>query len=308
MASYQSITSPEAVKRSKLKSDVGSGNVLAYPSVESPHFMHLTFVEYQATDPQINKFKVPNSEIAKHFILPLPSNLQDSYGVNYAGTEFGIVGRGLQVAGEALKTGLELGDVLGGGAGAARALLRKVATLDAGASGAIDRMTGATLNPHLTLTFEGVQLRTFQFNWKVYPQSPEESYALRNILSHLKLLMHPYKPDEFLLDYPFECYGQFFADGEFLYRIGRSVLKNLNIDYAPGGAPTFFKGTHAPTYITFSMDLQEVSYLTQNDLAEIDQDVSYTAYTIASGAGDNVTRRSELLQRANSALAPPGNE
>lgn len=294
MAGFQTINSPETITREKLNKTVGSSNVMAFPSIEAPHFMYLQFVEYQRTDPEVNKFKAASGKdvLAKHFILPLPSQLVDAYRVSYNGVEFGLAGTAITAGARGLGLTQDVvqgidpdaalsgeGGLIAGGKALGKALSRKIAALGgAGVSGAIDRAVGAIINPHLTTTFERVELRTFNFTWKVYPQSAEESYSLRNILSHIKLLMHPVKPDSWVLDYPYEVYGQFYADGEFLFRIGRSVVTQLTIDYAPEGAPSFFKGTHAPTVIQWTMGLQEVAPLTQNDLGQIERDAAFTAF------------------------------
>lgn len=265
---------------------------ITFPMEERPHFMQLTFTKYVNSDPEVNKLKVPQNEIVKHLILPLPNQLQDGYNVRHAGVEFGQLGAFALDSGQALKTimdkidtksGASMDDVLANfdgvtATGIGKVILRKFANLDAGVAGAVDRTTGNTLNPHLISVFEGVDLRGFNWVWNVYPQTMIESREMQKVLGEIRKLIHPTqsassiggKKDIFLLDYPHEVFGTIWLENKPLIRMGRSVITNLSIDYAPSGPAAFFKGTHDPVNIQFGISMHEVAYMTQQDIDEMD--------------------------------------
>jgi len=283
------MASPESVILQNKQGAVG-GNVINFPLDNRPHYMQLSFYKYQRTNPEVNPLSPPKDEIVQHVILPLPQQLADQYGIRYAGTEFGISGAlamGIGSAGMKMidqigtKDGPSLDDMkkeIGGVSlgGTARALMRRVASIDAGISGAIDRLTGVALNPHNITVFEGINLRSFQFSWKVYPQSPQDSRAIQSALKQIRRLIHPENyndegvRDVFLLRYPHEVFATIWVEEKALIRIGRSVISDLGINYAPSGTPAFFKGTHDPVELEFSITLQEVATLTQQEIDQLD--------------------------------------
>jgi len=284
-------TNPESYMAQQ-KAKAFGARTITFPMEDRPHFMQLTFTKYLNNDPEVNKLKVPQNQIVKHLILPLPNQLQDGYNIKHAGTEFGALGAFALDSGQAVqkildeidtKTGASFDDVMSSfdgvtGTGIGKALLRKFANLDAGLAGAIDRTTGTTLNPHLISVFEGVDLRSFNWVWNVYPQTMTESQEMQKVLGEIRKLIHPPqtgasvggKKDIFLLDYPHEVFGTIWVEDKPLIRMGRSVITNLSIDYAPSGPAAFFKGTHDPVNIQFGISMQEVTYMTEQDIDEMD--------------------------------------
>jgi hypothetical protein len=247
------------------------------------YFMFWQFVEYSRSDPEINKFKPPTSVPSYYLALPLPtSGLVDNYTIDYDGVEMGVPGRGAFLAGDAAinlfqqnQDGRSALDSLGGLGviDIAKAALRSATNIDAGVGAAIDRTTGNILNPHLVSVFRGVQLRQFQFSWKFMPESPAQSEALKQTIDTIRYAMHPDKEDELVLQMPFECYPAFYRESaaKYLFPIARSVITQFSVDYAPGGVPAFFEGTHAPVDINLTIGIQEVSYLTKSDFEGYDQ-------------------------------------
>jgi hypothetical protein len=45
---------------------------------------------------------------------------------------------------------------------------------------------GTAINPQATLSFEGVNLRTFTFDWTLYPESIDEALAIKKIIRSIK--------------------------------------------------------------------------------------------------------------------------
>lgn len=295
---------PESVMKQEKAKEFGPRTV-TFPMEERPHYMQLTFTEYVNTDPEVNKLAVPQDKIVKHLILPIPAQLADGYNIRHAGTEFGVLGALAFSSGRAISNVLDKIDTTYGATleditnkfqgasttGLGKAILRRIASLDAGVSGAIDRSIGTALNPHLISVFEGVDLRQFQFSWRVYPQSMTESREMQKVLHEIRRLIHPQEnaadiggsKDIFQIKYPHEVYGTIWVEDKPLIRIGRSVITNLGINYSPSGVPAFFKGTHDPVEIEFSINMQEVAYLTQQDIEGFDD------YPGRASTGSNLT-------------------
>ena len=51
---------------------------------------------------------------------------------------------------------------------------------------ALSASRGTAINPQATLSFEGVNLRSFQFDWTLYPESKEEAEAIKKIIRSIK--------------------------------------------------------------------------------------------------------------------------
>ena len=45
---------------------------------------------------------------------------------------------------------------------------------------------GTAINPQATLSFEGVNLRSFSFDWTLYPESKEEALSIKKIIRSIK--------------------------------------------------------------------------------------------------------------------------
>ena len=50
---------------------------------------------------------------------------------------------------------------------------------------------GTAVNPQATLSFEGVNLRQFSFDWTLYPESAEEAQAIKKIIRSMKRVILP---------------------------------------------------------------------------------------------------------------------
>ena len=62
-------------------------------------------------------------------------------------------------------------------------LLRKTLNTLPGVGDSIDLARGQTLNPRETLAFQGVNLKTHQFQWDLYPESESDSGRIKSIIT-----------------------------------------------------------------------------------------------------------------------------
>lgn len=128
---------------------------------------------------------------------------------------------------------------------------------------------GATaFNNTMLQQFEGVQPRTFSFNWKLYAANAGESAAIFQIIDLLKKASHPeiVNPILDIVEYPmtlknFEIRS---PTGVIIFPIFESVISGITVDYSASGAPYFFKGG-APTSIGLTLTITEIRSLTRGD-------------------------------------------
>lgn len=136
---------------------------------------------------------------------------------------------------------------------------------------------GISINPHMAVVFRGVDFRTHQFQYKFIARNQEESDSLKEMINAFKTHMLPsymfgteragfaFKyPDEFTVD---------FSDKikDYLYKIGTSVMTDLQVSYNGEGVPTFFEQTGAPVSIDITFSLQETRIVTREDFDEVDE-------------------------------------
>ena len=234
---------------------------------------------------EFRKYERPAPQLAatpialKTVFLPIPRNLVETHGITYENAPLGAIGA---VADSLQKGGEGLGKALGATAGDVLLKnLQKINPLDTGAGNAattfIQQAYGFAANPHLSVLFKGGTLREHTFRWLLAPESPEESYELREIVNDFRRFSLPtfFGDTTAVFDYPKMCKVRFFpwASGNAsgsnnpndLYTIKQCMIKNIVVNYAPNGIPSFFAGTDLPTMIEFEVQLQEIEYFTSED-------------------------------------------
>ena len=157
-------------------------------------------------------------------------------------------------------------------------LLRKFIPGDLGRS--VNLATGQILNPRETLSFEGVQLRSHQFQWDLYPNEANDSNIISNIINTLKSNVLPNTQDLASFDNNgnrLEAVGKAFLTYPStvnIYLIGANeqhwmkfkpcMLTNMTVDYGAGGGVAMMKGG-APAGVNLSISLQELQIQTASD-------------------------------------------
>ena len=136
------------------------------------------------------------------------------------------------------------------------------------------RGIGQAMNPQLQVLFRGVGFRTFQFDFVFTPYSKEETETVQKIIKAFKMAAAPELiPSAYFTNGsvfmkvpdPFEI--KFFYKGkenEFVHRIGRCVLENINVDYGPNGWATFNDGS--PVQIKMTLQFKETEIIDKNKI------------------------------------------
>ena len=156
-------------------------------------------------------------------------------------------------------------------ASASQYLLRNSPLLSGNGVGrAIDLVTGQTINPRETLSFEGVNLRTHQFSWDLFPNSAADSERIKNIVNMIKrkslpevtnlsgipkaFLQYPSVVDVYLLG----------VNSDHFIKYKSSMITEFSVDYGAGGGVSIMKGGK-PAGVTLSLNMTELEIETSHD-------------------------------------------
>lgn len=171
--------------------------------------------------------------------------------------------RVLDIIGGAL--GTDLKDVATG----AQYLLRR--TLPGDISRTIDNVTGQTINPRETLSFEGVNLRQHNFSWELYPNNEQDSESIRNIINMIKRNSLPEVQDlggavpSAFLRYPSTVDMYLVGiNGEHFMKFKPSMVQSVSVDYGAAGGVSIMRGGK-PAGVNLTIQLSELEIETAHD-------------------------------------------
>ena len=212
--------------------------------------------------------------------LPIPRQLSEQYTVDVApqklktlGAATGIVKNAMNIArGKSSSSYSNITeDAVGFGASLASQLGEQTNPLGFSGeqiTGTIQQFAGAIPNPHMSVFFNGVDIRpAIEFSWFFTPRNVDDSITLKDILKQIKSLVLPAisSGNGNIMDYPHMVNIKLEGlDSDNYPTYKRGLITAININYTPNG-PSFFKGTSAPTFIAFSFLFQEIEIFTAND-------------------------------------------
>jgi len=140
----------------------------------------------------------------------------------------------------------------------------------------VGRTTGMVINPNLELLFNGPNLRTFNFNFRLTPRSEEESKMIRKIIRAFKRNSAVQKgPDKLFLKSPrvFELEYQYKGGQEhpYLNKFKPCALTNFSVNYTPDGSYATFDKSGSLTAYELNMDFTEIVPIYEKDIPAGDQ-------------------------------------
>ena len=226
------------------------------------------------------------TRITDSIAIYLPPNVKDATGVSYNNSEMGIIGAAAAGAGD-LVDAIQRGDMtaLAQTVGTAAVDLLKVAGLNLGSEfigtlsgvdpegvkGFAKKAFGQASNPYMEVLFEGVELRTFTYNFTFSPRNAAETDDVQKIIEMFRFHMLPELnggssafmtlPSTFDIHYMYQVTPDVSMENNYYTKIATCVLKGCDVDYAPNGVKSFASG--APTQITMSLSFQETEMLTK---------------------------------------------
>lgn len=258
---------------------------ITYPvDLSSDYCFRLTFYEFE----RFYKISETNVNVKDVVRLPLPSNLVDSVSIQYNNLEMGALrGELLPAVSDVADTFMQSG-AADAAAEAYKGLMKaiqdpKLAQLlgrralggvSREAASALDLALGNTPNPHQIITFNGVNLRSYQFTWRFSPNNDRDSKALKDLIFYMKRRTLPRKDNNFFLKYPDVVRLKVFpAVLNDLFNFRTMVVDSFLVNYAPSGNLSFL-ADDMPSEVEVSMTLKEVDIQTADDYPADSQQIS----------------------------------
>jgi len=282
--------SPDAVRAQKKQKN--QSNLVQFPSDLGTTGMLLLFKEYSYGERETGGLGgVTSTSQVKNILdsvyIPLPEQLLDATQIKIGGQEIGMLGAAAATSSEAIGSAISQGSMEPimkalGGADATKLLAAGAAGFMkqglefAGAGGAqrgIEAGLGAIANPFQALVFEGVDLKTFVFNWTFAPKSRNETQTIKDIIRIIKKHSLPeYKQIKVggntanggraFLSYPSVCVPLVVGVNTLVFK--PCMVSQIQVDYSGGGELAFLEGGDAAA-IKISMTMQEMQIWTRED-------------------------------------------
>ena len=140
-----------------------------------------------------------------------------------------------------------------------------------------EQKTGFVINPYIVAAYKGpTDLRQHSFSFKMMPEDNDESVACMNITRLFKAAMLPSHaggnssaapsmlfgyPDQFEIKYMIGGKDLNDTNHAHLFKIGRSVLTECDLNYATESLPLFFEGTQHPATIEMKLTFMETEVM-----------------------------------------------
>ena len=175
---------------------------------------------------------------------------------------------GVEGSGDTLASLLEAGKVLG-----RQVLQGALEVTFPGAAGFFTKRTGRALNPRMELAFQSVPFRNFQFEFDFAPKNAKENESVNKIMQLFKFHMLPDVSDEKYMITPSEFQiTYYYRDkvNDYMPKISRCVLTDMNIDYAPEGVYHTFKADRVgamPVITKMTLSFTETEIMTKQTIA-----------------------------------------
>jgi len=287
----------DIIRASKRQSVAG---VTQFPRDLGAHATLLVFDKYKYSPPgerALNKVGSTgfNSQLVsgrEAILLPLPSNIEDSYNIRVQGYDAEISGEAISRAasGFAGAGDLTLGNL---GASLSAALpgfdldsllntntenisknvaflgRRTAEKLLPGSARAISAGVGNAINPKASLYFDGVTLKQPNFTWNLSPLDPEDSVLLKSIIQIIrKNILPSYSTavglPRALLNYP-STVDIFFLgiDQSYFLYYKTCMVQSFSTNFTPNGLTVLRGGK--PASITMNIGLIESDIHTSED-------------------------------------------
>jgi len=278
--SFSASTALSNARTNLAATEFNGSDTLQYPNNIGKYFLAMRFAEYQRPAPQVKGNLVYENAIQ----LPIPKNLAESFSIKIYASDQGKAGGiadAIQAGSALLKTG-KPGETAEFALNAAAALSAGAVIGMAGEFGEVAAQgLKAVPNPHAAALFNGIDLRTFNFEWTFAPRNADESANIQNIIKRIKQNSLPTysKLGTAALQYPrlvqINLYPWASDNSEFLlYK--PSLIQAVTVNYAPNGIPSFFQGTKLPTFISLGIAFLETEYFTGHDYGAGSYDDNYS--------------------------------
>jgi hypothetical protein len=131
--------------------------------------------------------------------------------------------------------------------------------------GELERNRGKTVNPNEYLRYKSTGLRSFSFGFKFLPDSPDESIMCKDIIKRFRMAAHADRETAITLKVPDQIVVSFHGVKDMI-QLPPLVITAVNVTYGPTAATVF--SDNAPVEMDFSVTLQEITPIYQQDVAD----------------------------------------
>ena len=224
-------------------------------AITSPSEVLNSFQKFREDPNSILKsvqFTQPELKTVGTISLYIPETVNFTYAAQYDKLSLATAAQQTPIIGKAAKT------VLGAvNSGPAKLLLRG---------------QGYAFNPQQQILFEGIDFRTYQMAFTFTPYSKQEAATVEKIIKLFKVHAAPRlatgSAGMFFVP-PSIFTPKFFFNGQEnkkINKITKSVIENIDVNYAPNGFTTQSDG--APTQIQLTINFKEIELLTRDRIEQ----------------------------------------
>jgi hypothetical protein len=219
-----------------------------------------------------------SSSPANTFTLYMPERLTNPNTVSWDAEKLGVLaGIGTKMINGEMGVGSGAANIgesaaTRGGFNLASSLAQKL-----GSGVSAETLMGATSqkipNPYLTMLFRGVDFRTFEFLFKLYPHSQDDTTVIYDMIKAFRMASLPPGrgssgdsilgyPNEFTIEYQFEG-----KPNRWLNRFKRCVLVGIDTDYTGSGMWSMTRDGF-PAEITLNLRFTEIEIVLRQDVED----------------------------------------
>jgi hypothetical protein len=220
-----------------------------------------------------------NSQQVAVIALYMPDTVSFQYAAEYGSTS--LTNMGVQLAGAAAdkfgrskrdkNTGKEKTTAIGAIASIGEGVFGNAGTGSDIAKLAL-RTQGLAFNPQLQMLFDGITFRSYQLAFTFTPYSAEEAETVKKIIQTFRQYAAPEirsGAGGLFFNVPCSFNVEFFFKGKInsnITRVAESVIKGIDVNYAPNGWAAHNNG--APVQTTMTLDMQEIAIIDRKKIIE----------------------------------------
>ena len=224
--------------------------------------------------------RAATKQLAAAIALYMPSTVSVNHKATYGEPEIGAMVSGVmntidnfrdpnQTGWAALGNSLSQGAGLAANEGVYAALRAANETIAPGSVAAYEITRGEIRNNRTEMKFEGIDRRSFQFEFRMLPKNEQEAEQIEQIVTAFRYHSMPdvvgdsqngrtlRPPSTFDIEY---------HPNTHLYRIAESVLESVEVSYG-GERPQFFHDDH-PVETKLTLQFKELGIITKKEIAE----------------------------------------
>lgn len=218
-----------------------------------------------------------NIDTPTYIYTYMPESMAFQDGGSYGDIQGGIIGTGIAdtVKGDmSLEEQTTAANSLASGSkkeatvAAIISSLGKSVGIDGGPLSVTAAQGGVAINPNSVLQFTNNQIRSYQYELNLVPESEKEAIEIRNIVKAFRLSAYATKQGKFVLNYPDKWRVYFKAGGSMPVSTSTLYLTTVNAVYNGEGAMTHQNNIF--NSVKLSLTFQETTVLHREEIASLE--------------------------------------